>query len=65
MHLTYFFFFFHFDAFFIALRPSMSSCSDQADDSFPQWIQPFVQQALSQVAYNCCLIFLPYMSLII
>ncbi|XP_044498072.1 uncharacterized protein LOC123220115 isoform X3 [Mangifera indica] len=32
-----------------ALRPSMSSCSDQADDSFPQWIQPFVQQALSQI----------------
>ncbi|XP_031267356.1 uncharacterized protein LOC116125781 isoform X1 [Pistacia vera] len=32
-----------------ALRPSMSSCSDQVDDSFSQWKQPFVQQALSQI----------------
>ncbi|KAJ0080342.1 hypothetical protein Patl1_23660 [Pistacia atlantica] len=39
-----------------ALRPSMSSCSDQVDDSFSQWKQPFVQQALSQVVFNCRLL---------
>ncbi|ESR50586.1 hypothetical protein CICLE_v10030475mg [Citrus x clementina] len=31
-----------------ALRPSMSSL-DNVDDSFSQWKQPFVQQALSQI----------------
>ncbi|KAJ4721404.1 Galactose-binding domain-like, Armadillo-type fold protein [Melia azedarach] len=32
-----------------ALRPSLSSASDHVDDSFSQWKQPFVQQALSQI----------------
>ncbi|KAL5834799.1 hypothetical protein ACOSQ4_014296 [Xanthoceras sorbifolium] len=32
-----------------ALRPSMSGSSDHVDDSFSQWKQPFVQQALSQI----------------
>ncbi|KAK6243647.1 hypothetical protein QUC31_010056 [Theobroma cacao] len=32
-----------------ALRPFMSSPSDHVDDTFSQWKQPFVQQALSQI----------------
>lgn len=32
-----------------ALRPYVSSPTDHVDDSFHQWKQPFVQQALSQI----------------
>ncbi|XP_039063491.1 uncharacterized protein LOC120208242 isoform X2 [Hibiscus syriacus] len=32
-----------------ALRPVVSSHSDHVDDTFSQWKQPFVQQALSQI----------------
>ncbi|KAK9095691.1 hypothetical protein Scep_027160 [Stephania cephalantha] len=33
----------------VALRPPVSGPSDHVDDSFSQWKQPFVQQALSQI----------------
>ncbi|KAK9120349.1 hypothetical protein Syun_017966 [Stephania yunnanensis] len=33
----------------LALRPPVSGPSDHVDDSFSQWKQPFVQQALSQI----------------
>ncbi|KAK9144107.1 hypothetical protein Sjap_004010 [Stephania japonica] len=32
-----------------ALRPPVSGPSDHVDDSFSQWKQPFVQQAISQI----------------
>ncbi|GLT36455.1 hypothetical protein SLA2020_108300 [Shorea laevis] len=32
-----------------ALRPHVSSIPDHVDDTFSQWKQPFVQQALSQI----------------
>ncbi|KAK8589936.1 hypothetical protein V6N13_088740 [Hibiscus sabdariffa] len=32
-----------------ALRPVVSNLSDHVDDTFSQWKQPFVQQALSQI----------------
>lgn len=43
--------FFLTSSYVLALRPSMSSL-DNVDDSFSQWKQPFVQQALSQVAFD-------------
>lgn len=33
----------------LALRPTVSSPFDVVDESFSQWKQPIVQQALSQV----------------
>lgn len=36
----------------IALRPTMSSPFDVVDESFSQWKQPIVQQALSQVTFD-------------
>lgn len=35
----------------VALRPA--SCPLNVDDTFSQWTQPFVQQALSKVTYWC------------
>ncbi|XP_021829892.1 uncharacterized protein LOC110770086 isoform X1 [Prunus avium] len=37
-----------------ALRPSVSRPSDIVDDSFSQWKQPIVQQALSQIVATSC-----------
>lgn len=36
----------------IALRPLLSNSFDAVDDSFSQWNQPIVQQALSQVIFE-------------
>ncbi|PQQ04104.1 uncharacterized protein Pyn_20442 [Prunus yedoensis var. nudiflora] len=36
------------------LRPSVSRPSDIVDDSFSQWKQPIVQQALSQIVATSC-----------
>jgi hypothetical protein len=36
----------------IALRPWLSNSFDVVDDSFSQWNQPIVQQALSQVKFK-------------
>jgi hypothetical protein len=53
-----------FDVYFfwrsIALRPTMSSSFDVVDESFSQWKQPIVQQALSQVTFDvkCCYIYI-------
>ena len=38
---------------FVALRPLVSNPSDVIDDTFSQWKQPIVQQALYQVKYPC------------
>ncbi|XP_058002551.1 uncharacterized protein LOC110658126 isoform X2 [Hevea brasiliensis] len=43
-----------------ALRPSVSSIGEHFDDTFSQWKQPFVQQALSQiVAMSCSAVYRP------
>ncbi|WCJ27693.1 hypothetical protein M5689_009419 [Euphorbia peplus] len=43
-----------------ALRPSMSTLGENVDDTFSQWQQPFVQQALSQiVAMSCSVVYRP------
>jgi hypothetical protein len=36
----------------VALRPWLSNSFDLVDDSFSQWNQPIVQQALSQVKFK-------------
>ena len=47
-----------FSCQFVALRPIVSSSSDVVDDSFSQWKQPTVQQALSQVRHDVKVFFL-------
>ncbi|XP_021619452.1 uncharacterized protein LOC110620154 isoform X5 [Manihot esculenta] len=43
-----------------ALRPSVSSIGEHIDDTFSQWKQSFVQQALSQiVAMSCSAVYRP------
>ncbi|XP_037492516.1 uncharacterized protein LOC105632528 isoform X3 [Jatropha curcas] len=37
-----------------ALRPSISILGEHVDDTFAQWKQPFVQQALSQIVAMSC-----------
>lgn len=38
--------------FLVALRPWVSNSFDVVDDTFSQWNQPIVQQALSQVIFE-------------